>query len=182
MRLSLYSSHLTWFKTFPRRRNSKEAFSSALPNFHHTWLSFQTHVACRRSSQQVGSYFAHQHPHLEVCACDRGKVKIRILNRSIQSFSKSSWLALLNRSVFSSYLKLSISTSGWTVGHPCAAPPGPWSSRAPPARMRMCHNLSVENDDGWSCRNRQVTPILFMSGVLQHCRRFGLSRFRRQCC
>ena len=70
-------------------------FSSALPNFHHTWLSFQTHVACRRSSQQVGSHFAHQHPHLEVCAFDRGNVTLSILNRSIQSFSKYPWLTLL---------------------------------------------------------------------------------------
>ena len=45
---------------------------SALPNFHHTWLSFQTHVALRHLSQQVGSYFAHQDPHHDVRACDRG--------------------------------------------------------------------------------------------------------------
>ena len=43
---------------------------SALPNFHHTWLSFQTHAALRRLSQQVGSY-STQDPHLDVCACDR---------------------------------------------------------------------------------------------------------------
>ena len=59
--LSLHSSHLktstAWFKTFPPRGTLEEAFRpgnvpvtfcSALPNFHHTWLSFQTHVACRR--------------------------------------------------------------------------------------------------------------------------------------
>ena len=106
--MSLYSSHLktstAWFNTFPPRGTLEEAFrpgnvpmtfSSALPICHHAWLSLQRHVACRRSSQQVGSYFAHQHPHLEVCAFDRGKATLSILNRSIYSFSKHSWLALL---------------------------------------------------------------------------------------
>ena len=90
MRLSLSSSHLktrtAWFKNFPRHGTSQEAFRSgnvpvtlcsALPNFHHTWLSFQTHVALRRFSQQVGSDFAHQHPHHDVRACDRGHQPFR---------------------------------------------------------------------------------------------------------
>ena len=38
----------------------------------------------------------------------------------------------------------------------------------------------MEYNDGWGCRNKQATLIMFMSGVLQHCRSFGLSRFRRQ--
>ena len=44
--------------------------------------------------------------------------------------------------------------------------------------MRCLPGVSVENNDRWGCRNRQVTLIMFMSGVLQHCRSFGLSRFR----
>ena len=225
-----------WFKTFPRRRNSQEAFrpgnvpmtfSSALPNFHHTWLSFQTHVARRRSSQQVGSYFAHQHPHLEVCAFDRGKVTLCILNRSIQSFSESSWLALV-RSPFgfsmawrcvihwisySSSCRVAVfsqdcSAHSWRQNVSFVIQNGLPNEHAlfrnvPKAlnrsvfsfslkavhfdsqtdcwiSMRCLPGVSVENNDRWGCRNRQVTLIMFMSGVLQLCKSFGLSRFRRQ--
>ena len=33
---------------------------------------------------------------------------------------------------------------------------------------------------GGGCQNRQATPIMFRSGVLQLCGSFDLSRFRRQ--
>ena len=58
----------------------------------------------------------------------------------------------------------------------------PWSWRALPAETCVSSSISVnvEYNDRWCCRNRQATPIMFMSGVLQLCRSFGLSRFRLQ--
>ena len=78
-------------------------FSSALPNFHHACLSFQTHVACRRSSQQPCLQLRAQTPTSRSFAlaivftnCSEIiKVTLDILHRSIQSFSKYPWLALL---------------------------------------------------------------------------------------
>ena len=58
----------------------------------------------------------------------------------------------------------------------------PWSWRAASAGSCVSSSILVkaEYNDRWGCRNRQVTLIMFMSRVLQHCRSFGLSRIRRQ--